>query len=476
MPRPRLRTTLQRVGYHRQRFRGAAIFTIVNAVMLRPLPYAEPGRLVGVWGTHVRKGGQSFLSPASFLDAASLRQIFDRTEGVEYRTFTAITGAGPVRVNGARTSAGLFSMLGVAPIIGRSFVAEDDQPDGTPVVMLSDRVWRQQFNADSSWIGKPVILNGTAHIVIGVLPPTLQYPLNEPDLFVPLAMSVDEQQRRHTSNIQVFARLASGVSPMQAQSVLTQLARRSESRYPQYAQWAARVIPLDVQMIASVREGLLILLGAVALVLLIACANIGNLLLVRGTMRRREIAMRLALGASRARVVRQLLTDSVILASLGAIAGLALAYGSLRALHAIVPPAVLTRSRGDLTLDGAVVAFTCIASFVAALIFGLAPALRSSRVDLHASLEDASLRASRSPRDRRVRNALVIAEIALSVMLLIGAGLLIVSFWRLQRVDPGFRSDSLLTFRVSLPESKYPDDLVRSGATFVWSGHTVPAF
>lgn len=455
---------------------NTAIFSVVNAVMLRPLPYAEPERLVGIWGTRANQAGQSFLSPASFLDCKTQGRVLEQTEGLEYETVNLIAGAEPVRLRGARASAGIFSLLGVPALLGRTFLVEDDRDGASPVAVLSYSLWQQRFGSDPQAVGRSVTLNDRVHTVVGIMPPILQYPLNGPAVWTPLAMSAKESQTRHTSNVQVFARLKPGISPAQAQAELTAMARRDEGLYPQYVDWSAKIVRLNEQMVADVRKSLLVLFAAVGLVLLIACSNISNLLLARATMRRREIAMRTALGANRSRIIRQLLTESVVLASLGGAAGLVSANWALKALLLVVPPGVLDRSRGELGIDTRVLAFTLAASLLAALIFGLVPALRASRLDLNASLKEAGRSAGTGTRDRRLRNALVTSEVALSFLLLIGAGLLMLSFWRLQNVSPGFRTEKLLTFRVALSQSKYKDELVPSGDTFVWSGRQVPAF
>jgi ABC-type antimicrobial peptide transport system permease subunit len=326
--------------------------------MLRALPYAEPERLVGIWGTHVRTGGRQFLSPAAFLDVKSQTGTLEQVEAVEYVTFNLVTRTGPLRVAGARASAGIFSLLGIGAAHGRTFLQNEDGLGSLPVAVLSYGLWQRQFGSDPRSIGESVTLNGVAHTVIGVVPATLQFPLNGPEVWVPFAMNPEERTVRDTSNIQVFGRLKRSSSAKQAEAELTSMARRQEGQIPQYNEWTSTIIPLDEQMVSDVRQALLLLLVAAGLVLLIACANVGNLLFARSAARHQEISMRIALGARRSRLVRQLLTESLVLAIGGSILGVALAYSVVQALRGIVPPTVLERSRGDFAIDGSVLMFS----------------------------------------------------------------------------------------------------------------------
>jgi predicted permease len=456
---------------------NAAIFSVVDAVMLRALPYAEPERLVGIWGTHVRSGGRKFLSPAAFLDVKSQTGTLEQVEAVQYITFNLVTTTGPQRVAGARASAGIFSLLGLGAIQGRTFLQGEDGFASPPVAVLSYGLWQRQFGSDPQSIGQSVTLNGVAHTVIGVVPQTLQFPLNGPEVWVPFVMSPEERTVRHTSNVQVFGRLKQADSAGQVEAELTNMARRQEREVPQYKDWASAVIPLGEQMVSDdVRQALLLLLVAAGLVLLIACANVGNLLFARSAARQQEISLRIALGARRSRLVRQLLTESLVLATGGSLLGIALAYSAVQALGGIIPPTVLERSRGDFAIDGSVLMFSLAITVFATVVFGMGPAVRLSGAESNPLSGGAGRRLTGTRRDRRLRGTLVVLEIALSLVLLVGAGLLINSFWRLQQVNPGFLADRLLTFRIALPESEYRDKLVPVGDTFVWEGRQVPLF
>ncbi|MCC7010501.1 MAG: ABC transporter permease [Acidobacteria bacterium] len=455
---------------------NVAIFSIVNAVVLRALPYAEPDRLVGIWGTHVRTAGRGLLSPAAFLDLRSQTGTLERVEAVEFVTFNLVTGTAPLRVAGARASAGIFSLLGIGAARGRTFLQSEDGPASSPVAVLSYALWQRQFGSDPRAIGRSVTLNGIVHTIVGVVPPALQFPLSGPEVWVPFAMNPEERTVRHTSNVQVFGRLGPRVSATQAEAELTSMARAQEGHVPQYTDWKFTVIPLKEQMVSDVRQALMLLLVAAGLVLLIACANVGNLLVARAAARQQEVAMRIALGARRSRLVRQFLTESLVLATAGSFLGLAIAHAVVKALRGIVPATVLERSRGDFAIDGSVLMFSLALTVLATVVFGVGPAMRLSGAESAPSLGGSSRRLTGTQRDRRLRATLVVLETALALVLLIGAGLLINSFWRLQRVDPGFQANRLLTFRIALPEAEYRDKLVPVGDAFVWEGRQVPLF
>jgi putative ABC transport system permease protein len=432
---------------------NSAIFSVVNSVLLRPLPYQESDRLVFLSERSPQLEGMSISYP-NFKDWREQNQVFENI-GVYRRQSYNLTGIGePERLTGGIMSADLLAALRVKPALGRSFTNEEDKPGGTPVVLLSHGLWQRRFGGDPAIVNQTLTLNGVSYTVIGIMPPDYRFP-SRVELYAPVGQESGQaswQNRGNHPGLYGVARLKPGVTIEQARANMDAIAVNLEKQYPQSNMGnRASLTPMIDIIVRDVRPRLYVLLGAVGFVLLIACANVANLLLARATTRQREIALRTALGASRWRVVRQLLTESVLLAVIGGALGLLLAKWGVKAILAISPNSI-PRAQ-EVGLDGRAVAFTVLISIVTGIVFGLAPALQASRLDLNESLKEAG----RGSTGRRhwFRSSLVVSEIALTLVLLVGAGLLIRSFYHLQKVDPGFISDNLLTFNVSLPQSKY---------------------
>jgi putative ABC transport system permease protein len=425
---------------------NTAIFSIVNAVLLRPFPYLAPERLVIV---QERESGGAF-SPSypNFLDWRAQNTAFEAISAVRGNESFNFTGTGePERLQGRLVSAEFFSTLGIKPLLGRDFLAEEDRSGATPAVILSYGFWQRRFGNDPGTIGKQLTLNQQSYTVVGIAPPDFQYGL-EADVTVPFGLEAQRFSRRGADpGTDVVARLKPNVSRQQGETDLNIVAARLEQQYPETNK-GRRVLltPLHESVVGNVRQPLLILLGAVGLVLLIACANVANLLLVRASARQKEMAVRVALGASRATIIRQLLTESVLLAALGAALGILLAFWGTSFIAAQLPFGIprLQEARVDVL----VLVFTLAVSLLTGLLFGLAPALHASRPNLTEGLKEGE-RGS-SGRRRRLRSVLVVGEVALTLTLLVGAGLLIQSFRRVLLVDPGFRPQNLLTMQVSV--------------------------
>ncbi|HKO61518.1 MAG TPA: ABC transporter permease, partial [Pyrinomonadaceae bacterium] len=371
------------------------------------------------------------------------------------------TGAGdPERLVGYRVSASLFPILGVPPQLGRWFTPEEDQANANRVVMLSHRLWQRRFGGDPNIVGKALTMSGQSVTVVGVMPAHFRFYTPEDELWVPIAFSQEEQQNRFSHFLDVVARLKPGVTMSQAQAEMSTIASRLEQQYPDSnTNVGSEVVPMQEYLVGDVRRPLLIFLGAVGLVLLIACANVANLLLARAAVRQKEIALRVALGANRWRLVRQFLTESILLGLLGGIVGLLLALGGLRLLTAFIPPGILQIK--NISIDLNVLGFTILISLLTGLIFGLAPAVQSSSLSPNDTLKEGG-RGSVTGRGNRIRGGLIVTEVAISLVLLIAAGLLINSFLRLRNVDPGFPTNNLLTMRVSLPALKYGEPAQRA--------------
>jgi putative ABC transport system permease protein len=433
---------------------NTAIFSVVNTVLLRPLPYKDPERLVMVFEDSSKHGfPRDVPTTANYLDWRDQNQVFESMAAIAGASFN-LTGVGdPERIVGYRISAALFPMLGVSPQLGRWFTPDEDQAGANRVMIMSHRLWQRRFAGDPNIVGRALTLNGGSVTVVGVMPADFRFHTPEDELWVPIAFSPEEQKNRSAHFLNVLARLKPGVTLPQAQAEMSTIASRLQQQYPETnTNVGSEVVPWHEYVVGDIRPSLLILLGAVGLVLLIACVNVANLLLARAAVRQREIALRVALGASRWRLVRQFLTESVLLGLLGGGVGLLLAVAGLKLLTAIIPPSLPQIK--NISIDPRVLGFTILVSLVTGLIFGLAPAIQSSSFSPNETLKEGGHNPL-TGRGNRIRGGLVVAEVAISLVLLIGAGLLINSFLRLRNVDPGFRSDKLLTMRVSLPNSKY---------------------
>jgi len=437
---------------------NTAIFSMVNAVLLRPLPYSEPDRLVRVVSVRLRDGADDNVSYPDFVDWRARNHVFEGLAVFRTGGFT-LTGMGTaLRLNGAVVSAELFKLLRVAPSLGRPFLPEEDKPgavSGTDAVILSHGLWQSQFGTDPSVLGRTIKLNGKSFTVVGVSPPGFQFPIQTdvPDLWTTIAVDGGGKEsmitQRGAHYLDVIARLKPGVTLPHAQAEMSTIVSNLNKQYPENYPRAAKVVPELGEMVKDVLPALLILLGAVGCVLLIACANVANLLLARGTARQREIAIRSALGASRGRVIRQVLTESIVLSSLGGALGLLLGVGGMGLLTRLIPGEIPRLS--EISLDLRLLAFAAMVSLVTGILFGLAPAVQGSKSDLTEALKEGGRGSSEGVHRSRIRSTLVVGELAVAMVLLVAASLLIQSLSCLERVDPGFDPRNVLTFGVHVP-------------------------
>lgn len=437
---------------------STAIFTVVDAALLRGLPYRSPDQLYHLWEKRPQQEfGQREFSYPDYQD-------YQQNKALEIAAYTGgggiMSGRGePERVFFPSATANFFSVLGVEPVIGRSFQPGDDKP-GTPLVtVLTYGLWQRRFGGDPGIIGQSLTLNGQSYTVVGVLPASFQFALRSADLWRPYQPTDAQLTRRFMHGTNVIGRLKPGVSVQQAQSELDLIASSIEREHNQsHAGTGLRLIPLQEQVVGQVKPILLVLLAAVGFVLLIACANVASLLLTRSLARQKEVAIRGALGASRWRVIRQLLTESLLLSLAGGLAGLMVAYWGVKGLVAILPDSQLSTLPflTSLQIDAPILAFSVGLSLLTGIVFGLAPALQSSRLDLNEVLKEGG-RASTGGARQRLRSGLVMTEIALAVVLLVGAGLMMKSLLRLLQANVGFNPENVLTVTVSLPAAKYTD-------------------
>jgi putative ABC transport system permease protein len=432
---------------------NTAIFTVVNAVLLRPLPFRDPSRLVIV--AERSKFPVISTSYENWLDWRDQGHSFEAMEATRGATI-ALTGAGePERLNSRNMTAGIFPLLGINAIVGRTFLAEEDRAGGNPVVLLSYGLWHRRFSGSPEVLGKSITLDSQPCTVVGVLPAGFELlaPADVYQPFTPWAKTLPDDRSWHPGIVPI-ARLKPGVTREQARTEMVAITKRLEQQYPDFnTGFSADVVGLQEQMVQNVRPALLLLLGAVAAVLLIACVNVANLLLARAASRGREVAIRTSMGASRGRVIRQLLTESVLLSVSGGILGVVLAWASLGPLLKLASDSV--PKAFTVALDDRVLIFTLGISILTGILLGIVPALRTAKLDLRETLNEGSRGSTTGPGQHRVRGFLVAAEIATAMLLLVGAGLLLRSFARLQDVPPGFRPDHLLAADLPLSQNAY---------------------
>ena len=435
---------------------NTAMFSVVDAVLLRPLPYDEPDRIVMVWETNFTNAvTRSQVSPVTYTEWRDNSGVFEEVAGWWYPQLNLTDEQGdPERARAIDVTDRFFSVLGADALVGRTFLPGEDQPQAESVVVIGHGLWQRRFGGDASALGEVVRLDGVPHTIVGVMPPGFDYP-NETEVWRGLSWD-PSQHSREARFFEVVGRLRPRLDRVQAQADLDALASRLATDYPDSNRgWGALLVPLHEQLVGDVRPALLVLFGAVGFVLLIACANVANLLLARATVREKEIAIRLAIGASRGRLVRQLLTESVVLALMSAVAGTLLAWFVVRGFAAANP--IDMPRLGGVVLDARLLLFTFAVASVTAILFGLVPALQASRPNVGAAVKDGARESGASAGSRSIRTLLVVSEVAIALMLLVGAALLLRSFGRLQEVDPGVRATNVLSVNLQLSFAAYPE-------------------
>jgi putative ABC transport system permease protein len=444
---------------------NTAIFSVVNAALLRPLPYPDADKLVIVWEKS-RRNDQNVINPANFMDWSEQNNVFTDMAATFDRSAVLVGDGEPEEIPAQIATNNLFSLLGVDALLGRTFSPDDGKPEQPRVVILSYGLWQRRFGGDPNIIGRKLNVNRAEAVVIGVMPAGFKWHIHKgsmttktAELWSPFVIT-NEMRTRQGRFMTSVARIKPAVTFEQAKAEMNVIAARLEQQYNEFnADWGVNVVPLRTQFTGEFRAALLVLLGAVGFVLLIACANVANLLLSRAAARQKEIAVRVAIGAGRGRIVRQLLTESVLLAAIGGTAGLLLALWGTDLLVSLSPRELADLQQVKISVP--VLGFTLAVSLLTGIIFGMAPAFEATRVKLQESLKEGSKSIGGGTRSHRLRGAFVVTEIALALVLLVGAGLLVRSFNRLQSVDPGFNPNNVLTMRISLPTRKYDTDRKR---------------
>jgi predicted permease len=436
---------------------NTAIFSMVNAILLRQLAFKAPEQLVWIWSTRTDRD-KAFFSIPDFLDYQEQNKSLEQMAAFANWGANLTDGGDPERLTGVRVTANVFQMLGVEAAAGRCLLPEDGAPESPRAVVLSYGLWQRRFAGDRGIIGKTISLNGDSYTVVGALPPAFIFPGAEADIAIPLVLGTDPRRSDRGANfLRVIARLKPGYTQQQTQAEMDTISRQLQQLYPttNAKKTSPKVFALHGEVVGGYQAALMMLLGAVGLVLLIACSNLANLQLSRASARHKEFAIRAALGASRMRLIRQQLTETSVLGLIGGTLGLLLAWQGIKFLMAL-SPASLPRAN-QVGIDFRVLAFTLIISLLAGLIFGLIPALQASKVDINKELKGSGKGTGDAGQRNRARSMLMVSEIAISLVLLITAGLLVKSFLRLQEISPGFNGENLLLVRLSLPPAKYPN-------------------
>ena len=438
---------------------NTAIFSVVNSLLLKPLPFPEPDEIVLVMESNPARGfPRQSVAPPNFDDWRRQNRVFEAMTAISERRLNLTGGERPETVQGTRVSPDFFRVLGVQPLLGRGFLPDEDRPGAPPIAVLSRKLWQRRFGSDPGILNRQVLIDGESTTVVGIMPAGYDQP-SRSEIWLPLVWNY-APETRGGHFLQVLGRMKPGVTLEQARAEMATLAARLERQYPESnTGWTTLVVPLSDILVEQVRPALLLLLGAVAFVLLIACANVANLLLARLASREREIAVRTALGAGRARLVRQMVTESLVLFLSGGGLGLLLAGWATRVLVALYGKDLPRQEEIGLGVpNGGVLLFTLGLSLATGLLFGLAPALSATRGSLFGALKEGGRALAGGVRGRLVRELLILGEVAVALALLIGAGLLLQSFARLRAVDPGFRPEGVLTAEIALPAAKFPDD------------------